>query len=72
MNMNAQMVQIDLSIEAYNLKTLSKSLFGLMEDLEFCPVTNEIYEKLLQVEDLSEQIRKLIELMEAMKEMSVI
>ena len=66
------MLKINISMESYNLKTLSKTLDNLTRNLEFCPCNEEIHQKLLQVEFLSEQIREIVETMEAMKNMSVI
>jgi len=69
---DAEMLKINISMESYNLKTLSKSLKELNTNLEFCPCNGEIHQKLLQIEFLSEQIREIVETMEAMKSMSVI
>jgi len=70
--MDAEILKIDISVEAYHLKILSESLKELMENLEFCPCNSEIYEKLEKVSNLSEQIRELVDIMESFKNMSVI
>ena len=70
--MDVQKLKKELSLECLFLKGLRCDLQELKYDLECCPETEDLHNRLQDVKKLSGEIREIIEGMEAIKHMAEI